>query len=515
MVKISRHLRLLSILVWLFGGFVMQLFSPSVVLVMASTMLPSTSSLAACPYGPDQCKPGYVWREAFSGDHVCVTGAQRSNEATNNRLALQRRSHNGGAYGVDTCKLGYVWREANPTDHVCVTGQSRADVALQNSQADNTVDPICHNPTANLNLHTEYLKRPLASVPAKSSYSYLSVRPDGTVVGISREPLAIATDLMWNPGERLTVSISGASAALQARIQTYALEWSKWANITLQFVADPAQAEIRVEVNSDNTSWSQIGRGALAVPAPDKTMNFGWLTDATADDEVSRVVLHEFGHALGLIHEHQSPVAGIPWDRDKVFAYYRTHDHWDDATIQSNIFDQASTTTTNFSQFDPASIMEYQIPAELTTNGYSVGFNRVLSAIDKQYIARFYPYPPGSQGTVFTGDDCDTVAFDVSNGNFDQQGVRFVLRLGPNVSWWKSIRIPTQGGGYQEVQAQDHLSGDTTVAITNLDPSRPIRFSKAKFLGVHTELGFTWDILPVMATGSRLILDWNRDHCGN
>ncbi len=46
----------------------------------------------------------------------------------------------------------------------------------------------------------------------------------------------------------------------------------------------------------------------------------GWLEPDTPNDEYRRVVLHEFGHALGGIHEHQSPASGvIPWDKPKVY----------------------------------------------------------------------------------------------------------------------------------------------------------------------------------------------------
>lgn len=51
-------------------------------------------------------------------------------------------------------------------------------------------------------------------------------------------------------------------------------------------------------------------------------MNYGWLYPDTPDQEYSRVVLHEFGHALGAIHEHQHPEAAIPWDKPKVYEYY-------------------------------------------------------------------------------------------------------------------------------------------------------------------------------------------------
>ena len=33
-------------------------------------------------------------------------------------------------------------------------------------------------------------------------------------------------------------------------------------------------------------------------------MSFGWLSQDLPEDQFRAVVLHEFGHALGLIHEH-------------------------------------------------------------------------------------------------------------------------------------------------------------------------------------------------------------------
>ena len=86
-------------------------------------------------YGADTCIQGYVWREAFNGDHVCVTPQTRSQAAYDNSQAAKRRQPGGGAYGSDTCMQGYVWREASPTDHVCVTPTVRAQAANDNSQA--------------------------------------------------------------------------------------------------------------------------------------------------------------------------------------------------------------------------------------------------------------------------------------------------------------------------------------------------------------------------------------------
>lgn len=46
------------------------------------------------PYGPDTCIQGFVWREAFDGDVVCVTPAVRSQAAGDNAAAGSRFQRN-------------------------------------------------------------------------------------------------------------------------------------------------------------------------------------------------------------------------------------------------------------------------------------------------------------------------------------------------------------------------------------------------------------------------------------
>lgn len=123
-------------------------------------------------------------------------------------------------------------------------------------------------------------------------------------------------------------------------------------------------------------------------------MNFGWLTPATPQDELQRVVLHEFGHALGLIHEHQSPAAEIPWDTEAVYNIYAgPPNFWSRAEVDRNILARYSRMESNYTDFDPDSIMLYPIPPELTHGELVVGWNRTLSPTDRTGIRRFYPFP--------------------------------------------------------------------------------------------------------------------------
>jgi hypothetical protein len=85
--------------------------------------------------GPDTCKQGFVWREAFgSGDHVCVTPATRSQARDDNAAAASRRAAST-VNGPNTCKSSYVWREADQLDWVCVKASVRADVRADNGAA--------------------------------------------------------------------------------------------------------------------------------------------------------------------------------------------------------------------------------------------------------------------------------------------------------------------------------------------------------------------------------------------
>jgi hypothetical protein len=81
------------------------------------------------------CKSGFVWREAFAGDVVCVTPATRAQAAADNRQAAARRQPGGGAYGPSTCRPGYVWRAARADDLVCVTPAVREQTARDNAAA--------------------------------------------------------------------------------------------------------------------------------------------------------------------------------------------------------------------------------------------------------------------------------------------------------------------------------------------------------------------------------------------
>ena len=89
---------------------------------------------ATAPVASGTCIVGYVWREAFPGDRVCVTPKTRDEVRYDNSQADSRRA-GFGPYGPNTCNQGYVWREANPKDLVCVTPRTRDLTRRDNAAA--------------------------------------------------------------------------------------------------------------------------------------------------------------------------------------------------------------------------------------------------------------------------------------------------------------------------------------------------------------------------------------------
>jgi serralysin len=210
--------------------------------------------------------------------------------------------------------------------------------------------------------------------------------------GLDDRELALLAGTMWENGRTLKVSFMDGETDVQARVEPLAHIWSKYANIKFDF-GNHAHPEIRISFASRG-SWSKAGTDALLVPDHKPTMNFGWLTPESPDADYERVVVHEFGHALGAIHEHQNPDAGIPWDEDKVYAYYTgPPNNWSKAEVFHNLIRKYSESITKFSEFDEKSIMLYPIPNEHTIGNYQVGWNRRLSAQDKKFIGEMYPFP--------------------------------------------------------------------------------------------------------------------------
>ena len=357
------------------------------------------------------------------------------------------------------------------------------------------------------------------------------INSDGSVsqVGVIQQGLTSATEKMWNPGDIISVYLGTMTTDfVRNKVKQYAKTWEQYANIKFDFVNDMQSAKIRVGFFYNGQSWSLVGRDALSTAANYYTMNFGWFNDTTHDDEFSRVVIHEFGHVLGFLHEHKSPLSPLQWDVAKANQYFYDKNGWSAAEVNTQVISKYTQNNTNFSAYDPLSIMHYMIPQELLLSGAGTSLNTTVSPTDILYARLWYPFPPSginAIGNIRTNDDCDDVAFSVQYNVVPANVVEFSLQLGQSgnqkVTWWKQIGIPKPNNSETYLWVQDHsliasenkTSVTVQIPVTEIDFNKNISFWKAKILGVHTLLNYKWNVLPAIRGGCRITLSWNRDTC--
>ncbi len=147
---------------------------------------------------------------------------------------------------------------------------------------------------------------------------------------------------------------------------------------------------------ADDGSWSAVGRDSLNdkyFPTHQPTMNYGWLRDNTADTEYARVVLHEFGHALSCIHEHQQPKFDRVWNKPAVLKEFEgPPNFWTAADIDENVLGKYSPRGISATIFDPKSIMLYSFDGRLFSDGKGpTNENSKLSTKDIAMIKSMYP----------------------------------------------------------------------------------------------------------------------------
>ena len=190
---------------------------------------------------------------------------------------------------------------------------------------------------------------------------------------------------VWMNGSTLRVRFQGGTSAQQAKAKEQALWWTSFANLTFDFNNAP-DAEIRVTFDPNDGAWSYIGTDNRSIPLNQPTMNLGFMDGGTAG--------HEFGHAIGLAHEHQNPAGGIEWNEATVIQSLKgPPNNWDEAMIRHNVLEKYQVNQIQGTAFDPDSIMLYFFPGSWVKSGIGTHANDVLSAVDKAYVASAQAYP--------------------------------------------------------------------------------------------------------------------------
>lgn len=142
------------------------------------------------------------------------------------------------------------------------------------------------------------------------------------------------------------------------------------------------RCHISITFNTNRNS-SRIGRQSQDVARTQASMHLGQIHE--------RTITHEFGHALGLRHEHSSPNAPIQWNEPQVIADM-AQQGWTEQMVRSNIFARFSQeyACVGDPNFNGRSVMLYPIKASWTLNGFSSGQNNKIDARDEKCLVALY-----------------------------------------------------------------------------------------------------------------------------
>jgi len=211
----------------------------------------------------------------------------------------------------------------------------------------------------------------------------------GTSSGTRRKRSIVHYSKLWANGRTLKVAfMDSPDADHKQKIIAAASQWLPYINLKFEFV-DDLKGDIRIATKNNNNS-SMLGTDALLIHPDHPTMNLG-VKPQHEDFEV--IVIHEFGHALGAMHEHQHPRANIPWDKPKVYEFYKNREMnpLTEEQVDRNLFASFDTLDAIYTSYDRKSIMHHPVANTLTVGNWEIPINRRISKKDKRLMRLLYP----------------------------------------------------------------------------------------------------------------------------
>ena len=228
--------------------------------------------------------------------------------------------------------------------------------------------------------------------------------------------LALLTSKYWGSnGVRLTVSfMDNPPSELRAKIISHMNAWNKTANVI--FVETGSGGQVRIARTPGQGYYSYLGTDILRIPANQQTMNLDSFTLNTPDSEFYRVVRHETGHTLGMIHEHMRRQIVARLDVNKTILYFQRTQGWSAQTTRQQVLTPIEEVSLRASpNADIVSIMCYQLPGEITIDGLPIVGGNDIDSMDYEFVGSFYPKPNVPQPPV---PEKPKVTFEIDCDNF-------------------------------------------------------------------------------------------------
>ncbi len=221
----------------------------------------------------------------------------------------------------------------------------------------------------------------------------------------------------WATGSTVSVGFHSQTSSLIGACRAAMTSWSSVTCLEFSQTSFRA-ADIRVSFQPGRGHYSLVGtdsrmarnqpRFFSGISALNESLNLDPNSLLGNVTESRRVALHEFGHAVGMLHEQFHKLDKIDWIESRVYAHFFMRYGWNRSKTKSNVLDVAGQVGVDqTADRDGTSIMHYWFPESLHRNGDAVPKepNDALSVTDKEFMRKQYSCK-GSE----TGDDDNPVS---------------------------------------------------------------------------------------------------------
>ena len=198
----------------------------------------------------------------------------------------------------------------------------------------------------------------------------------------------------WKNGRTLRIAISLWNEEMFQTVVAAINQWAPHVNLNFEFIelVDNDQlyeGDIRILLSPhmNRNGSSTLGTDALGVLPHHPTMQLGI---DYKNPSFTYITLHEFGHALGLDHEHQHPDAMLDWNLPAIYRKYENFG-WTKEVIYLNILKKLNRDQLRSTPYDQKSIMHYSFSADVMWDKIAIPANTEISEKDIEFISSIYP----------------------------------------------------------------------------------------------------------------------------